>query len=66
MLNADGPYADYPGPVLLLDRDKSVVGANPGAIGIVHALLSGTAHSVTAIVGAFRNQPAQGAADQTP
>ena len=53
LLDANGPFASYPGPVLLLDREKKVVAANPGAIGIVHALLTGTTHSVTAIVGAL-------------
>ncbi|UUX51986.1 diguanylate cyclase [Nisaea acidiphila] len=52
LLEDGAPLFDYPGPVLLLDRDKKVVGANPGAMSLVHGIMSGTALSLTALVSA--------------
>lgn len=52
LLENGAPLFDYPGPVLLLDAEKKVVGANPGAMSLVHGLMSGTALSITALVSA--------------
>ncbi|WP_420403152.1 diguanylate cyclase domain-containing protein [Nisaea sp.] len=52
LLEDGAPLFDYPGPVLLVDSEKKVVGANPAAMSLVHGILSGTALSITALVSA--------------
>jgi diguanylate cyclase (GGDEF)-like protein/PAS domain S-box-containing protein len=52
LLENGAPLFDYPGPVILVDPEKKVVGANPAAMSLVHGIMSGTALSITALVSA--------------
>lgn len=52
LLENGAPLFQYPGPILLLDREKRIVGANPAAMSLVHGIMSGSALSVIALVSA--------------
>lgn len=50
MLEEGAPLFRYTGPILLLNREKKIVGANPAALSLVHGIMSGSAQSVIALV----------------
>ena len=50
LLEEGAPLFRYPGPILLLNREKKIVGANPAARSLVHGIMSGSALSVIALV----------------
>lgn len=52
LLEDGAPLFQYPGPVLLLDREKKIIAANPAAMSLVHGIMSGSALSVIALVSA--------------
>ena len=52
LLEDGAPLFQYPGPVLLLDREKTIIAANPAAMSLVHGIMSGSALSVIALVSA--------------
>lgn len=52
LLESGAPLFEFPGPVLLVDRQKRVVGANAAAMALVHGIMTGTALSITALVSA--------------
>lgn len=52
LLEDGAPLFQYPGPILLLDPEKTIVGANPAAMSLVHGIMSGSALSVIALVSA--------------
>ena len=50
LLEEGAPLFHYPGPILLLNREKKIVGANLAARSLVHGIMSGSALSVIALV----------------